>query len=55
MHSQMDLLTNLLFPNNPKMVRFRKMQLLYITVFLIVAICAAVGVAIFLLNQTRVR
>jgi hypothetical protein len=33
------------------MVRYRKLQVLYIAVFLTIAICAAVGVMIFLLNQ----
>ena len=52
---EMDRLTKLLFPKNPRMVRYRKLQVLYIAVFLTVAICAAVGVMIFLLNQMGVK
>ena len=52
---EMDLLTKLLFPNNPRMDRLRKTQVLYIAAFLVVAICATVGMAIFLLNQIRVK
>ena len=51
----MNLLTKLLFPNNPRMDRLRRLQVLYIAVFLIVATCAIVGVAIFLLNQVDLK
>jgi len=47
----MDRLAKLLFPSDPKMVRFRKLQTLYFAIFLSVVTCAAVGVVIFLLNQ----
>ena len=51
----MDRLAQLLFPDNPKRVRYRKMQSLYFAVFVSLATCAAVGVAIFLLNNVRGR
>ena len=46
----MEWLTKLLFPNNPKMVRYRKIQALFIAVLLIGAICAAVGVLMYLVG-----
>jgi hypothetical protein len=49
----MDRLAQLLFPDAPKQVRSRKMQSLYFAVFISLTTCAAVGVAIFLLNQRR--
>jgi hypothetical protein len=47
----MDWLTKLLFPKNPRMVRYRKLQVLFIVVPLIVVICAIVGGLIFLLSR----
>ena len=49
----MDRLAKLLFPNNPKMVRFRKLQALYFAVFLSVGACVAVGLVIFFLSQAH--
>ncbi len=49
----MGRLSQLLFPNHPKHVRSRKMQSLYFAVFISLTTCAAVGVGIFLLNQSR--
>ena len=51
----MDRLSQLLFPGNPKRVRYRKMQALYFGVFLSLAACVAVGVLIYLLSQARVK
>jgi hypothetical protein len=52
-HGEMDRLAKLLFPNNPKMVRFRKLQALYFAVFLSVGACVAVGLVIFFLSQAH--
>ena len=52
---QTDRLARLLFPNHPKMVRFRKLQAVYFVAFLCGASCAAVGVTIFLINQLSVK
>ena len=49
----MDRLARLLFPNHPKMVRFRKLQALWFTVFLSVGACVAVGAVIFFLNRVN--
>ena len=49
----MDKLSQLLFPNNPKHVRYRKMQSLYFAVVISVVACVAVGVGMFLLNRVQ--
>jgi hypothetical protein len=49
----MDKLAKLLFPHNPKWVRYRKMQSLFFTVLLTVISCAAVGVLVFFLSRAR--
>ena len=51
----MDRLAQLLFPSNPKRVRYRKMQSLYFAVFLSVGACVAVGVMIYMLNRMGVK
>jgi len=51
--NEMGRLSQLLFPNNPRHVRARKMQSLYFAVFISVVACIAVGVGIFLLNRAR--
>jgi hypothetical protein len=52
--AEMEWLAKLLFPNNPKMVRHRKLQGLYIVVLFVGIICAMVGVMMFLLS-TKLR
>jgi hypothetical protein len=47
----MDRLAKLLFPKHPKLVRFRKLQALWFTIFLSVAACAAVGLTLFYLSR----
>jgi hypothetical protein len=47
----MDRLGKLLFPDNPKRVRDRKLQLLFFAVVLGVLSCAVVGLLMFLLNK----
>jgi len=49
----MDWLTQRLFPNDPKMVRYRKLEVLYIAV--LVVVCAAVGVMILMLSTKTPR
>ena len=51
----MDWLAKLIFPHNPKLVRFRKLQALCFTIVLCVAACAVVGLIIFLMNQMGVK
>jgi hypothetical protein len=48
---KMDRLAKLLFPKHPKLVRFRKLQALWFTIFLSVAACAAVGLTLFYLSR----
>ena len=47
----MDRLAKLCFPHNPRLVRYRKLRVLFFAVVLSVAACAAVGVMVFLLSQ----
>ncbi len=43
-------LGNLLFPGNPKMVRYRKLRLFFFTIALIVLSVALVGLMFYLLS-----
>ncbi len=47
----MEWLGKLLFPNNPRWVRYRKRQLLFFTIGLSLLACALVGLLVFLLNK----
>jgi hypothetical protein len=47
----MDRLAKLLYPNHPKLVRFRKLQAICFAAFLSVGTCVAVGLMIFFLSQ----
>jgi hypothetical protein len=47
----MQWLGKLFFPGNPKMVRYRKLQLLFFTIALIVLSCAVVGLLFYLLSK----
>ncbi len=47
----MEWLGKLLFPKNPRWVRYRKRQLLLFTVTLSLLACLLVGVLFYLLNQ----
>jgi hypothetical protein len=49
----MDWLARLFFPDNPRLVRHRKLQLLFFTIALCVLSCAAVGLLFYLLGQSR--
>ena len=49
----MDKLGKWLFPKNPKMVRFRKLQLLFFTIFLSICVCALVAVLFYLMGTLR--
>jgi len=53
--SKMDWLTKCLFPNNPRMVRYRKLEVMYIVLFLVLAVCATVGVMIFMISTESSR
>ena len=44
-------LGKMLFPNNPRMVRYRKLRMLFVLIFLCLLACAVVGGLLFLLNQ----
>jgi hypothetical protein len=48
----MDRLGKLFFPKNPKMVRYRKMQLVFMAIFFSVLCCALVGLLIFFLSRS---
>lgn len=48
-------LGKILFPKNPRMVRYRKLQLLFFTVFLSVFAAAVVGVLYYLTYQLAGR
>jgi hypothetical protein len=41
----------MLFPNNPRMVRYRKMRLLMFGVFMSIFTAAAVGLLFYLANK----
>jgi hypothetical protein len=47
----MDWLAKLLYPRQPKLVRFRKLQALCFTIILCVAACAVVGLLIYLMSK----
>jgi hypothetical protein len=47
----MEWLGKLCFPGNPKLVRYRKLRLLFFTVVLIVTSCTAIGLMFYLLNK----
>ena len=47
----MEWLGKLFFPGNPKMVRYRKLRLLFFTITLVVLSCAVVGVMFYLLSK----
>ena len=47
----MHKLAKLLFPNNPKWVRYRKLERLFFSIVLPLLACGAVGAIIFFLNQ----
>jgi hypothetical protein len=49
----MDWLARLLYPNNPRLVRHRKLQLLLFTITLTVLSCAVVALLFYLLGQSR--
>jgi hypothetical protein len=49
----MDRLAKLIFPNNPKLVRHRKLQLLFFTIVLCVLACAVVGLLFYLWDKPR--
>ncbi|HWH67987.1 MAG TPA: hypothetical protein VNT26_01270 [Candidatus Sulfotelmatobacter sp.] len=51
----MDTLAKWLFPSNPRMVRHRKLQMLFCTLFMSVLACAVVGGVVFLLYMTGQR
>jgi hypothetical protein len=48
----MEWLGRLLFPTNPKMVRYRKVRLLLFTIFLSVLSCVLVGLLVFLMGRS---
>jgi len=50
---QVDRLARLLFPNNPRMVRYRKMRLFMFGVFLSLFCAAAVALLFYLANRFR--
>jgi hypothetical protein len=50
-HKKMDRLGKLFFPRNPKMVRYRKMQVVYIAILFSVICCGMVGLLVFLLGR----
>jgi len=43
----------MLFPNNPRMVRYRKMRLLYAGVFLSILAAVVVGLMFYFANRFR--
>ena len=47
----MERLGKLLFPNDPRMVRYRKLRLLFITVFLGVLSCVLVGLLVYFMSR----
>jgi len=47
----MDRLGKLLFPHNPKMVRYRKVQLLFIITLCVLLCCAGVGAIVYFLGR----
>jgi hypothetical protein len=47
----MEWLAELLFPKNPRMVRLRKLQLLFFTVVLSLLACAFIGLILFLMGR----
>ena len=51
--SDVDRLGKLLFPKNPKMVRYRKLQILYIMILLGVLACGAMALIIYLLGKPK--
>jgi energy-coupling factor transporter transmembrane protein EcfT len=48
----MEWLGKLLFPKNPKMVRYRKLQLVFIAIIFSVLCCALVGLLIYFLSRS---
>lgn len=46
----MHKLAKLLFPNNPKWVRYRKLERLFFSIVLTLLACGAVGAIIYYLN-----
>ena len=49
----MDWLARILYPHNPRLVRLRKLQLLFFTITLTVLACAVVGLLFYLLGRSR--
>jgi hypothetical protein len=49
----MERLGKLLFPKNPKMVRYRKLQILFIVIFLSVLCCALVGLLVYFMGRAK--
>jgi hypothetical protein len=47
----MEWLGKLFFPGNPKQVRYRKLQLLFFTIALIVLACSVVGLMFYLVSR----
>ena len=47
----MEWLGKLFFPGNPKLVRHRKLQLLFFTIALIVLACVVVGLMFYLVSK----
>jgi hypothetical protein len=47
----MEWLGKLLFPRNPRLVRYRKLRLLFFTIVLIVLSCAVVGLLFYLVSR----
>jgi hypothetical protein len=46
----LDKLSKWLFPNNPKMVRNRKLQVLFFTIVLTLLACVIVGLLLYLMS-----
>jgi hypothetical protein len=47
----MEWLAELLFPKNPRMVRLRKLQLLFFTIALSILSCVLIGLLLFLIGR----
>ena len=49
----MDRLARILFPRQPRMVRYRKMRLLFVGIFLSLLSATVVGALFFFANKIR--
>ena len=49
----MEWLAQLLYPDNPRLVRIRKLQLLLFTIALGALSCAVVGLLIYFLSKSK--